>query len=123
MISKFKRCRIICRVMPLCSPIRGIRVCKNFIQKPFCLTNDDEMFLSLRSKKLIIHLFLLNAFSSNSSSLSSKNSKFWALFTAISEKKLNLILSLVSIKRTYIFLKIDNKHSLESRINELFSIF
>lgn len=69
----------------LCSPIRSIRGCKNFIQKKF---------LSPQSEKLIIHLFLPNESSSNAFSLSSKNSKFWAPLTETTEK--NSILDSVS---------------------------
>ena len=86
MILKFGKCQIMCREMHLYSPIRDIKGCKNFIQKQFCRTNDDDKSISLRNKKLTIHLFLPNEFSSNTFSLSSKNSKFCAQRTEISEK-------------------------------------
>ena len=86
MILKFEKCRITCLARPSYSQIRAIRGCKNFIWKHFYLTNDGERSLSLQSKRLITHFSLPNEFSSNTFSLNSKNSRFWARRTEISGK-------------------------------------
>ena len=93
MILKFGKCRIMCREMHLYSPIRAIKGCKNSIQKQFCLTNDDQKKNLHLSKKFIIERFLPNEFSSSTFSLSSKNSKYWARRTEISEKNFISVLT------------------------------